>query len=75
MHHSVGAAISRPQRYGPELSVERKPEKSSEFVGGGNLSPRWVPGLSGWFVQLTFVGFRAADIRPYGLRMFEILPF
>ena len=41
--------------------------KSSEFVGGGNLSPRWVPGLSGSSVQLTFVTFRAAGIRPYGL--------
>ena len=75
MHHSVGAAISRPQRYGPELSVERKPEKSSEFVGGGNLSPRRVPGLSGSSIQLTFVGFRAAGIRPYGLKVFNLLPF
>ena len=41
--------------------------KSSEFVGGGNLSPRWVPGLSVSSVQLTFVTFWAANIRPYGL--------
>ena len=31
------------------------------------MSPRWVPGLSGSSVQLTFVTFRAAGIRPYGL--------
>ena len=30
------------------------------------MSPRRVPGLSGLSIQLTFVGFRAAGIRPYG---------
>ena len=74
-HPSVEADTSRPQRDGPELPVEWKPEKSSEFVGGGNLPLRRVPGLSGSSIQLTFVTFRAANIRPYGLRMFYILPF
>ena len=72
---SVGADTSRPQRYGPELLIEWKPEKSSEFVGGGNLSPRRVPGLSGSSIQLTFVTFRAANIRPYELKMLYIVPF
>ena len=31
------------------------------------MSPRRVPGLSGSFIQLTFVTFRAANIRPYGV--------
>ena len=71
----VGADISRPQRDGPELPVERKPEKSSEFVGGGNLPLRRVPGLSGLSVQLSFITFRAAGIRPYALKTLNIVPF
>ena len=74
-HHSVGADTSRPQRTGPELPVEWMPPKVSEFVGGGNLSPRHVPGLSGSSIQLSFVGFRAANIRPYGLKTLNLLPF
>ena len=49
--------------------------KVSEFVGGGNLSPRRVLGLSGSSVQLSFITFRAANIRPYALKVFVLLPF
>ena len=71
----VGADTSRPQRRGIEPSVEWILPKVSEFVGGGNLSPRRVPGLSGLSIQLSFVSFRAAGIRPYGLKMFNLVPF
>ena len=50
-----------------ETQLKRYKVKHSESVGGGNLSPRRLPGLSGSSVQLTFVTFRAANIRPYGL--------
>ena len=73
-HPSVGADTSRPQRRGIELSVEWILPKAPEFVGGGNLSPRRVPGLSGSSVQLTFVTFRAAGIRPYALKTLYIVP-
>ena len=71
---SVGADTSRPQRRGIELSVEWTLPKVSAFVGGDNLSPRRVPGLSGSSVQLTFVGFRAAGIRPYALKVLDTVP-
>ncbi len=41
--------------------------KTIESVGGGNLSPRRLPKLSISSIQLTFVTFRAANIRPYGV--------
>ena len=44
---SVGADTSRPQRRGIELPVEWTLPKTSEFVGGGNLSPRNVAEQSG----------------------------
>ena len=43
----VGADTSRPQRRGIEPSVEWILPKVSEFVGGGNLSPRNVTEQSG----------------------------
>ena len=63
---SVGADTSRPPGIEIEWYVEWTSPKVSEFVGGGNLSPRRVPGLSVSSIQLTFVTFRAANIRPYG---------
>ena len=72
---SVGADISRPQSRGIELSVEWTLPKAFEFVGGGNLPLRRVPGLSGSSVQLSFITFRAAGIRPYELKALYTVPF